>query len=271
MLLRDDGADALEPLIVLEQAIQRCEELGLRVSDVDIQNEYDRRLKAILSPLESGGDDSKFNREEAERLLTGILKRRDISKLQYLSTIKRTAYLRAIAYAQMQFSDAELQKESEALSGEQVVVRHIQLSNRSDAETVLKMLADGLDFGDAAIRHSANLRTGPTGGLLKPFTQGSGEIPQPIRQAAFGLAVGEVSAPTQADPWWHLVKLEKKLPSGQTDWAGHRSVLEARLRERQADSQMGRLYSSLLKGADVKINDPALAEQYASRQTRPTD
>ncbi|GJM23838.1 MAG: hypothetical protein DHS20C16_02530 [Phycisphaerae bacterium] len=268
MLLEDHGAAALEPLIVLEHAIQRCEELGLTVSDLDIQNEYDRRLKAILSPLESGSDDSKFDREEAERLLKGILKRRRISKLEYFSTIKRNAYLRTIAYAQMQFSGAELQKESGAQSGERVVVRHVQLPDRAAAEKLRAMLADGLDFAEAAVLHSANLRTGPPGGLLKPFTQGSGEIPQPIRQVAFGLAVGEISAPIQADSWWHLVKLEKKLANGETGRAGRRAELIDRLRERQADAEMRRLYRSLLEGADVKINDPALAERYANWKAR---
>lgn len=266
MMLREQGVDALEPLIVLEQAIQRCEQLGLIVTDVDIQREYDRRLMDILSPIESGASDPEFDRTEAERLLKGILERRRISKLQYLSAIKRNAYLRAIAYKQMQFTDAELQKEFEGVSGEQAVIRHIQLPSQSDAEKVRVMLLDGLDFREAAIRHSANLRTGPSGGLLKPFTLRTGEIPHPIRQAAFELAAGEVSDPIPAGSWWHLVKLEKKVANGETNWAGHRSELESRLREQRADSEMQGLYRSLLQGADVKINDPVLAEQYANRR-----
>ncbi len=276
MMLDQHGADALEQLIVLERARQRCEELGLTVSDVDMQREYDRRLKTILSPLVSGVDESKadrdseFDREEAERILKGILKRRNISKVQYLSSIKRNSYLRAIANHEMQFQDSELRQEFEAHYAEQAVVRHIQLPNKPDAEKLRAMLADGLAFEDAASRHSANLRTGPPGGLLKPFGEGSIDIPEPLRRAAFGLDVGEVSEPIQVGPWWHLLKLEKKVTNGETDWAGYRAELVARLRERRADAQMQSLYRSLLEEADVKINDPELAHQYANRQSQLT-
>lgn len=270
-MLKDHGVDALEPLIVLELAIQRCEELGLDVTVFDIQREYDRRLMQILSPMQSGAADPIFDNEEAERLLKGILERRKISKLQYLSAIKRSAYLRAIAYARMTFTDAELQREFDNISGEQAVVRHIQLPSQADAQKLKVMIADGLDFQQAAVRYSANLRTGPSGGLLKPFNQRSGDIPQPIREAAFGLEVGEVSEPVESGAWWHLVKLEKKVANGETSWAGHRSELEARLREQRAESEIQGLYRSLLQGADVKFNDPVLAEQYANRRAGSVD
>ncbi len=270
-MLKNHGIDAFDQLIVLEQAIQRCEELGLSVTDIDVQDEYDRRLKMLLSPLASGSDDSKFNRDEAERILRGILERRDISRLQFLSTIKCNAYLRAIANAQMRFSNADLKREFAEHFGDQVIARHIQLPNRPDTEKLRTMLADGLDFSEAATRHSANLRTGPTGGLLSPFGKGSREIPQSIRSTAFGLEVGEVSAPIQAGPWWHLVKLEKKVANGETNWADVRPELEKRLCEQRIDAQMQGLYRSLHEGADVKINDPVLAQQYAKRQAQRID
>ncbi|NOX59889.1 MAG: hypothetical protein GXP29_13670 [Planctomycetes bacterium] len=268
MLLAGHGVNVLERLVVLEQAKRVSSELGLNVTDVDVQTEYDRRLKRMLSPLEAADQNAEFDREEAERLLHSVLQGRNISMEEYLASIKRDAYLRAIAFDRMRFSDEDLQREYDAHFKERAQVRHIQRPTLAEARQVALMLQDGLDFAQAAKQHSANLRTGPSGGSLRPFGRTDARVPKALREAAFALEPGQVSDPVRVDGWHHLVKLEKTLIDPSADWSEHRAQLQHRLQEQHVNARLKRLYRTLLDEADIRINDPKLAKQYASRRSQ---
>ncbi len=265
LLLAGHGPGMLEQLVVLEKARAMAAEQGLSVTQNDINAEFDRSLRNMLSPFRAADEGGDFDREEAERVLNEVLARRNVSRDECMMVVKRNAYLRAICNANMTFTDEQLAEEYQRSFGPRVQVRHIQAPNLADAERALGLLDSGVPFADVARDYSANLRTAPAGGLLRPFSANDPDVPPAMAATAFGLAVGDVSKPFRVEDWYHIVKLEEKLPADPRPISEVRPELEAGLRDRLTDAAMQTLYRSLFEQADIRIEDPVLAEEFARK------
>ncbi len=90
---------------------------------------------------------------------------------------------------------------------DEVRASHILLSSEADAQAVAEALQGGADFAALARERSIG-PSGPKGGDLGYFTRDR-MIPE-FSDAAFALAVGEVSAPVQSEYGWHVIKLEDR-------------------------------------------------------------
>ena len=268
LLLAGHGVGILEQLVVLERAKGVVAEQGLVVTQADVDAEYERSLRNLLGPLESAEDGAPFDWEGAERVLDEVLARRNLSRAECMAMVSRNAFLRAIVRANMSFTDAQLREEFERCFGPRVEVRHIQLASLAEAERVLGLLRAGDDFASLATRYSANPRTAPGGGLLRPFSAGDAEAPAVLRDAAFRMEVGEVSNPIRVDDWHHVIRIERKLPPEMRSFAEVRPELEERLRERLTAPAMQTLYGTLFEQADIHINDPILAAEFARKHPR---
>ena len=260
-LLRSHGPDLLLQLIALDTAEVLASAKGLKVEQADVNREYDRALRRLVDPLSSITTGS-FDRAEAERLLETILAERNMSREEYAIIIRRNATLRAIADSEQQLTEEQLQAEFARAFGERVQIRHIQLATLTDVTRVTDQLASGKEFGDVAGRYSANVASARTLGLLEPFSASDEDVPRVLRDVAFSLEPGEVSSALRIGSWYHLLKLERRIPAEDRGFEEVRDQLRRRLGDRLAEPAMQQLYERLVRESNVTIHDPVLREAF---------
>ena len=267
LLLRTHGPAVLEQLIGLEAALAAAAENGIRITDADVEAETERSLRNLSNPL-SSVTDGDMDRETAERLLDRVLTQRNISREVFRVVMRRNALLRRIVQSQLHVTDQQLRDEYERAYGERVQVRHIQLATPAEASRVQERLANGGNFVELAKLHSANQITAQRGGLLDSFSRREDMLASHFRDVAFALEPGRVSDAVRLGEWYHLIKLERRLPATYPEFASVRADLEARLRERLSESAMLKLYEKLFRESRIEVFDPMLRAAFERKHRR---
>jgi len=267
LLLRSHGAGVLEQLVGLELVEQAAAKKGLTVTESDVDFEFDLALRRLSDPL-SFSTTAPFDRTAAEGLIDSVLAERNISREEFLVTLRRNAYLRKIVQSGQVITEDQLRTEFRRRFGERVSVRHIQLGSAAEAGRVQDRLAAGEDFADLASRYSANTSSARKQGMLDPFSADDEEIPAALRQAAFALQPGQVSNVVRVGEWYHLLKLNRVLPSEPCDFDQVRGELERDVRNRVSEAAMRELYEKLFQQANIDVRDPAVRPAFERKRGR---
>jgi peptidyl-prolyl cis-trans isomerase C len=130
----------------------------------------------------------------------------ELQRLQALARAMATEYVKNNPP-----SDADLQAIYEEnlprLAGEQYKLRHILVTSKAEADTVIAQLNQGANFIELA-QARADGPTGPNGGDLGWLTTDS--LPPSFAEAVRGMAVGSYSSePVQTDSGYHVIFLEE--------------------------------------------------------------
>ncbi|SCZ81718.1 peptidylprolyl isomerase [Acidaminobacter hydrogenoformans] len=172
--------------------------------------------------LDQKMDQSQEYLEEVEREKANLLKRFAIKNL-----------LDAV-----QVSDEELQafytenpKAFETEGG--VRARHILVPALETAEEIAASIKAGQDFGEAAKAHSM-CPSKEQGGDLGKF--GKGQMVPEFEEAAFSLAIGELSQPVQTQFGYHLIEVTEKDEVGRMSFEEVRDDLHRELVMRKQSS-----------------------------------
>ncbi|MGD2109525.1 MAG: peptidylprolyl isomerase [Phycisphaerae bacterium] len=264
LLVRSHGVAVLEQLIGLDLAIAAATEHGVGVTQSDVDQEHVRALRHLINPLAPISPDP-FDRETAERLLETVLTQRNISRVEYDLIIRRNAYLRKIAEAQVVVTDSQLRDEFDRRYGERAQVRHIQLATLAEVQRVKDRLTRGEGFGDLAVRYSANQSSALREGRLDPFSATDEEVPALLREVAFSLEPDAVSSAVRIGEWYHLIKLEAILPARQGGLKEVRAEIEESLRDRLTDAATFGLFEKLFRQATIDVYDPWLEAAFEQR------
>jgi peptidyl-prolyl cis-trans isomerase C len=88
----------------------------------------------------------------------------------------------------------------------QIQASHILVKHEYEAEDLLKKIAQGEEFADLA-RKFSSCPSSRAGGDLGMF--GRGQMVPAFEEAAFGLAVGDVSEPVRTQFGYHLIQRTK--------------------------------------------------------------
>jgi peptidyl-prolyl cis-trans isomerase C len=97
----------------------------------------------------------------------------------------------------------------------EVRARHILVASREEADELKRLVDEGADFAELAVRYSLDTATRLEGGDLGYFTR-RGVLPA-FADVAFSTQAGTVSDPFQTESGWHLLKVENlRTASGRT-------------------------------------------------------
>lgn len=261
LLFESRGVQVLEQLIVLEAAEKLAAQRGLDVGEGDFQREYQLTLHRLINALPTLTDQSRTT-DEAERVLDAVLAERNLSREEFRLGIRRNAYLRRLAEADLSITDEDLQSEFARSHGTRVRVRHLQLATLGEVARMREQLAAGADFAELARKYSANSASADLGGLLEPFSADDEQVPLSFRQAAFALQPGSVSDAVRVGAWLHILKHEQTLSGASVAFAQVEGEVRSSLRERRTEQDIPVLYAKLLREANVQIHDPVLRAAY---------
>ena len=273
LLLKSHGVGILEPWIGLEAARQYAQSRHILVTFADIRRERElalQKLSVMAAVVGTEADASSVNPSSAEpnsaeRSLEAVMAARNVSAEELELILRRNAYLRKSVEADLTVSEAELREEMDQVYGERVEVRHIQLATPAEVDRVLERLDNGEAFDDLARTHSANQASAARGGLLEPFSRRAEEWPELLRQTAFAMEPGTVSPALRVGPWYHILRLERRIPMDAREFGTVRPELDRRVRQRRMDPAMFALYEKLFRAATIEIQDAGLKAAFEKR------
>lgn len=132
---------------------------------------------------------------------------------------------------------------------EQVKASHILVEDEATAKKVKKELESGKDFAELAKEYSTDASNAAKGGDLGYF--GKGEMAKEFEEAAFGMKVGEVSAPVKTDFGYHIIKVADKKAAKTAVFEEHKEEIKESLFDQKIQTE----YPNWLekKKADYKI------------------
>lgn len=259
-LIEAHGLKMLQQLVLLELAKAETDRLGIRIARAQVETELRSSLDQLAREAGlSGADATPENKNQA---LDALLEQKNISRLEYMIAMERNAHLRACVERDFKVEEETLREEFARTYGERVVVRHIQLSDLRKLTPLLDQINSGADFAQLAREFSENRDSGPRGGEMEPFTFQDERVPPAMRELAFSLRVGAVSAPLMVGGGHHVLKLERRIAPENVKFEDVRSDVERAMRERFVTRAMGERMEQLFKQAKIRVLDPNLRRKY---------
>lgn len=287
LVMESHGLNMLLRVAQVEMAKGLAAKNGIGVTQADVAKERkdtlfrmgketNQRLLDEISDAEEKKDQARAERlrdqfdKDAESILQQTLARENMTQGEFALLMETNAYLRKLIetkYAS-QLTDANVYEAFNNIYGENVRVRHIQLSNMSEVGAAQKRLEQGVPFEQVAREMSRNARTRSLGGELEPFSRETQSVPDAFRQVAFSLKkAGEVSEPVEANGAYHLIQLVQRIPPKAVKFEDVKESVREQLKERLVTVQMKEFRDQLGRRAmtTLKINDSVLAKQYNER------
>ena len=152
--------------------------------------------------------------------------------------------------------------------------RHILISSRTPAEdgkartradSLLRAIRGGADFGQLARTFSQDPGSGSQGGDLGFFPRG--RMVKEFSDTAFALALGQVSGLTKTQFGYHIIRVDEKKPAGLRPYEEVRGEIKNQLAQSRGDSTAMRTANSIRK----KIVAGTPAAQAAAKSRRGQD
>ena len=261
VLMDGYGLQVMQQLIVLELAKEEAARLKLKVTAADIEAEYRRALDQMAPPPKDG---TTLTEDEKRQSLEFMLQQKGISRAEFMLGMERNAYLRKVIERDFKVDEATLREEFARTYGEKVEVRHIQVGDVAGLHEALRLLEAKTDFAEVARQTSQNKESAARGGLLEPFAFNAPDeqLAPALREAAFAMQPGEVSRPIKVGRWWHILKLERRIPPADTQFADVRDQVEQQLRDRVIPERMNALVTDLFHKAQIRVLDNELKKKF---------
>ncbi len=256
------GLPILQQILVREVARQEAARLKINVTQDDIDREYDVALKGERF---NGKDVEALTPARREQLVNDWTRSRGVSREELAIAMERQSILRKIAGNQIsetEITEEMIEREYQREHGEKVEVRHIQFANQRVYSQIRQRLDAGDRFEDLVADYSQNALTKIQQGRMPAFTRDDDTVPQIMVKAAFMLEPGDVSNPIEVDGYFHVLKLDRKIPADNVPLEDIREKLTRGFRSRLIESRMEIIGRRLLMAAALQIQDPTLAEKY---------
>ncbi|PFP16096.1 foldase [Bacillus sp. AFS073361] len=133
---------------------------------------------------------------------------------------------------------------------EQIKASHILVADEKTANEVKEKLNNGGDFAKLAKEYSTDESTKDAGGELGYFAKGT--MVTEFDDAAFGLAVGEVSKPVKTKYGYHIIKVEAKKKGKEANYNDSKAKIKETLLDQKIDSEYATWLEKKKKSYDIK-------------------
>lgn len=149
--------------------------------------------------------------------------------------------------------EAHYQQNKELWSEEEAVhAAHILVETEEEALSMGELLAEGYTFSELAALHS-QCPSGQEGGDLGLF--GRGQMVAPFEEAAFDLAIGEISEPVPTDFGWHLIKLYDRQEAVEYSFAEIQDAVYEHYLDTKKQEVMGEFLEQVMEEAEIEFLD----------------
>lgn len=259
-LLKGYGYKVLMNTVQLKLAQNTAKQRGITVTPEDVAAETRKTITEIAPDVKES---------DYAALIDQLAERQGFTRPDFDVVMEINSTLRKIAVSMTtdDVPESMLMQAFNDLYGETVRVRHIALSNMQEVGEAKKRLALGSPFELVAREMSQNGRSGPLGGELPTFSKAAQGLTETFKEAAFALKEGEVSDAVLADGFYHLIKLEKRIPPKGTKFEDVKESLKTNLKNRMVDAAVRQFRETLGQQAraTLKIHDETLNAQYQAR------
>lgn len=267
VLMDMKGLEVMQQLVLLETARSETKAKNLRVTDADIEREFQDALERIARDAGLSGETATpANKLQA---LKSMLEQKKIAMAEYRVAIERNAHLRKLVEASAEpINEATLRAEWARTHGERRVVRDVAIpvQDEKSLTEALNQLRSGADFADVARRFNDDPDMRSRGGEMNPFTFNDPDLPAAFREQVFLMKSGEISTPLRIEQMFHILKLERILEPENARFEDVREQVLRDLRARANDRRMQELAKELYDKAKVTVVDPALKNKYEEFQ-----
>lgn len=198
---------AVQFLVQRAQFEQKAEELGIEITDEDV----DERLEQIKEQYFSG-EEEKYEEQLEQQGLSDEQVRRDIRA----QLIQEKLFEKVTE--EIEVTDEEVQQQY-ASNKEQYGqpesrdVRHILVETQKEANDLRRQLNEGADFEKLAKDHSKDPGSAAQGGKL---TISRGQTVPEFDKAAFSLSVNTLSQPIKTQYGFHLIQPLSQVKEAKT-------------------------------------------------------
>lgn len=187
----------LDQMISDKVQLNKAEELGIAVSEEEVDSEVDKWKKL-------------FNSEEAYKEFLENLRIDEDYFRDYLKKDLIINKMKEKISQDVEVTDVELVDYYNNHINEFYVVKasHILLDTEEEAREILERVKKGEDFNALAREYSTDPSAKYNSGDLGYFRHG--EMVEPFERAAFALKVGEISDIVKSEYGYHIIKVEDK-------------------------------------------------------------
>ena len=151
-----------------------------------------------------------------------------------------TVKIKKLLEPRVVISDEEMQtyfeeNQADFAQEEQVQASHILVDTEEKASEIQRRLTSGEDFVQLARENSTDTASAGNGGDLGFFSRGA--MMQEFEEAAFGMQVGQVSAPVKTDYGYHIIKVTGRKEAQGADFEQSRDKIRAALFEQKSQAE----------------------------------
>ncbi|MDG2206625.1 MAG: peptidylprolyl isomerase [Pirellulales bacterium] len=239
--LREHGESVLETVMNRHLIAIECRKQNIRISEQEIDAEIDRVSRRFGLPV--------------EQWLTLLRNERDIPADRYREEIIwPTVALRRLARKQLTVEESEIQREIESQFGPQVQVRMIVLKDPQEAQKIKEAVsADPESFASLAVKHSIDINSASSGGLVQPIRRHLAE--SQIEVAAFALQPQEISEVIPVGDQYVILQcidhIDAREPS-ESEMQQVRLAITESIRDRKLHKAGSELFQELQQRANVQ-------------------
>lgn len=251
--LRRFGEEAIEDIVSKYLITKELEQNNIVITEKDVND-------GIAAEAKTYG-------LSAERWIEAISSERNLTIDQIRNDyIWRKLALRALAFNQIEVTDAEIQEQLEFEFGPRVQVRQIVVDTKAEIDQIMATLKTAPEeFERLAKRYSVDANSASMGGLLPPVRQNSGFAE--FEKVAFALEPGQISEALHIAEKYVVIRCERRFPAEEIP-AENRAEFEERiaaeLQKKKMNDAAIDMFEKMKQSATIQnvMNDPKLKEQY---------
>jgi parvulin-like peptidyl-prolyl isomerase len=194
---------AMQFLVQREQFEQKAEDLGLNISQSDVDKQM-TTIKSQYFGKNGKCDDACEKKYQAEIKKQGVTDEQ-VQEDVRASVVQNKIYEKVTADVTVSEKDVEAyykKNKQNYIQPESRDVRHILVKKKALAESLYQRASNGENFAALAKKYSTDPGTKAQGGKL-PISKGR-QVPE-FDKAAFALKTGEISKPVKTSYGWHII------------------------------------------------------------------